>query len=62
MLLSLYSIYFLLIGIIMENIAIILAIGVAVIMYVISIFSLKILDKEDILSIPIFNKLFFRKK
>lgn len=62
MLLSLYFAYFLLIGIIMENIAIILAIGVAITMYILSIFSLKIISKEDLLSIPIFDKLLKRQK
>lgn len=52
MLLCLYSSYFLLKGIIIENIAIILAILVAIFMYIASIFILKILNEEELSFIP----------
>ena len=55
MLLCLYSSYFLLKGIIIENIAIILAIAVAIFMYSASIFILKTLDDEELSSIPILS-------
>ncbi|MBO5349389.1 MAG: polysaccharide biosynthesis protein [Clostridia bacterium] len=56
MLLSLYSSYFLLKGIIIENIAIILAIVIATFMYIASIFILKILNQEELSFIPILSK------
>lgn len=52
MLLCLYSSYFLLKGIIIENIAIILAILVATFMYIASIFILRILNDEELRMIP----------
>lgn len=57
MLLCLYSVYFLLKGIIIKNIAIILSIVVAMFMYFASVLMLKILNKEQIMMIPIISNL-----
>jgi hypothetical protein len=60
MLLCLYSSYFLLKGIIIEKLAIILAILVAIFMYMASILILKTFSEEELKMIPIFSK--FSKK
>lgn len=52
MLLCLYSSYFLLKGIIIENLAIILAILIAIFMYIASVLILKILNEEELEMIP----------
>ena len=62
MLMSLYSSYFFLKGILVENIAIILAVLVAIVMYAISVFLLNVFNEEELNMIPfvsnfaIFNK------
>ena len=59
----LYLVYFLLKGIIIENIAIIVASIIAVFMYILSILALKILSKEELNLIPIVsNFMNFDKK
>ena len=57
MALCLYYTYFTLKGIIIENIAIILAVAIAVFVYIFSVFSLKILDRDEISTIPILSNL-----
>ena len=53
-----YGAYILLKGIFVQNLATILALIVAVVVYVLSIFALKILNKEDILMLPSGNKIY----
>ena len=63
MALCLYYTYFTLKGIIIENIAIILAVAIAILVYIFLVFFLKILGKEEISSIPILSNLMnFEKK
>lgn len=52
-----YSIYLMLSGIIAGKLATILAIGVAVIVYVLAIVALKVFNKEEIQSLPVGNKI-----
>lgn len=52
-----YSIYLMLSGIIAGKLATILAIGVAVIVYVLAIVALKVFNKEEIQSLPAGNKI-----
>lgn len=53
-----YGLYMLLIGIIAPKLATILALGVAVIVYVLSILILKILNEDDILMLPSGSKIY----
>jgi len=53
-----YAVYFLLKGIIVEKLATIIAILVAIIVYVLSVISLKIFTKEEIFMIPYGQKLY----
>lgn len=53
-----YGAYILLKGIFVQNLATILALIVAVVVYVLSIFALRILNKEDILMLPSGNKIY----
>ena len=57
---ALYYRYFFLKGIFIENIAIILAIVIAGLMYILSVIALKILNKEELGLIPFIPN--FRKK
>ena len=59
---SLYCTYFMLKGIIVEKIAIILAGIIAVIVYIIVAFFLRILNKDDLWSVPIFGNFKFTIK
>ena len=52
-----YFIYYILLGIIAEKLAIIIAIGFAVIIYTLAIIALKIFTKEEILMIPAGDKI-----
>ena len=52
-----YYVYFILIGIISERIATIIAILFAVMIYVLALITLKILDKDEILMIPYGTKI-----
>lgn len=53
-----YAVYFLLKGIIVEKLATIIAILVAIIVYILSVISLKIFTKEEIFMIPYGQKLY----
>lgn len=53
-----YGSYMLFKGIFVQNLATILALGVAVVVYVLSIFVLRILNEEDILMLPSGNKIY----
>lgn len=53
-----YFVYFKLNGIIVERMATIIAIGVAAIVYILSIISLKIFSKEEILTLPKGEKIY----
>ena len=52
-----YYIYILLSGIIVEKLATIVAIIAAVIIYILAIFALKVFSKEEILTLPMGNKI-----
>ena len=52
-----YYIYILLSGIIVEKLATIAAIIAAVIIYILAIFALKVFSKEEILTLPMGNKI-----
>jgi len=52
-----YYIYILFSGIIVEKLATIVAIIAAVIIYILAIFALKVFSKEEILTLPMGNKI-----